>query len=142
MLLETGVFCCTDELGDEKLLAVVSLWQWAQSNCELKGVPIDVHKVEDMFANKKIDWEHLRRHTMSRDPLPIIICENFRAMASEIVDENHTYAAMAKAVASAARSGVRFLIEPSVPDYVITRIQMERFLLPPEVLLSSPDRDS
>ncbi|MBY6139336.1 hypothetical protein KUV26_07785 [Leisingera daeponensis] len=138
----TEVFRYTDELGNEKLLAVAPLRRWAESNCDLKGIPIDVRKVEDMFENEKIDQEHLRRHTMTRDPRPIIVCENFRGMASEIVDGNHTYAAMATAVALAERSGMRLPMEPTVPGYVITRAQMERFLLPPEVLLPSSLADN
>ncbi|MCG7522736.1 hypothetical protein [Ruegeria sp. Ofav3-42] len=130
------VYKYTDEFENEQLLAVEPLRRWAESNCELRGIPLDIKKVEDMFANKKIDRKHLQQHTMTRDPRPIIVCEDFGGMASEIVDGNHTYAAMATAVAIAARTGFPFPTEPTVPGYVITRKQMEQFIIPSEARLT------
>lgn len=123
------VFQYTDEFGHEQWLAIEPLRRWAEANCELRGIPIDLHKVEDMFANGKIDPEHLRHHTMNREPRPIIVCEDFQGDASEIVDGNHTYAAMATALILAERLGITLPSEPSVPGYVVTRAQMERFLV-------------
>lgn len=130
---ETELFQYTDESGNEQWLAIKPLRHWAEKNCKLQGIPIDIRKVEDMFANGKIDEEHLRQHTMTHLPRPIVVCENFREEASEIVDGNHTYVAMATAVALAERQGMSFPGSAAVPGYIVTRTQMEKFLIPPEM---------
>ena len=132
------IFQFTDESGTEQWLAIEPLRHWAEANCEPRGVPIDIRKVEDMFANGRIDPEHLRKHTMQRDPRPIIVCKDFQGIASEIVDGNHTYAAMASALMMAEREGIQLPGSPNIPGYVITRAQMERFLVPLEARTAGP----
>ncbi|MBU2485796.1 MAG: hypothetical protein KKG78_12000 [Alphaproteobacteria bacterium] len=136
---KTEVFQYTDEFGIEQWLDVASLRRWAEENCELFGIPIDIHKVEDMFANGRIDEERLRKHTMKNLPRPVIVCEGFiSGGASEIVDGNHTYVAMATALALAEKQGIRLPGPAAIPGYVVTRAQMERFLIPPEMRKGNP----
>lgn len=128
------VFRLTDEAGQEKCVAVDPLRQWAEENCELCGIQVDWGKVEDMLSHDKIDRNRLQNYTMTRLPKPIIVCENFMGNASEIIDGNHTYVAAALMHAMAAQAGISLTKEPVAIGYVVTREQMEMFLVPAEAL--------
>lgn len=127
------VFQYKDEAGIDQYLIIEPLRRWVEANCTLVQIPIDLLKVEDIFASGKIDPDHVQSYTMQRMPRPIIVCEDFDGIASEIVDGNHTYVAMATAFALAEREGITLPISPRLPGYVISKKQMEQFLLPSEL---------
>ena len=137
--ITTEVFHYTDDTGVERWIAIEPLRRWAEANCKISSVPIDIRKVEDMFANKRIDESRLRDHTMQRQPRPIIICDDFFNGLSEIIDGNHTYVAMATFIALAEQEGLNMPGPIGVPAYIITHSQMEQFLIPPEALRKKQD---
>lgn len=115
--------------GFERVLNVEAMRVWAENNLQLEGVDIDINKVEDMLKNDRIDREYLLNYTMHAGPKPILVCVDFVDDRSEIVDGNHTYVAMALALARAAEMGISMPGPLRAPAYVFEREQWSRFLV-------------
>jgi hypothetical protein len=126
---KTEVFAYDDANGVKRMLNVATMRAWAQQHLPLVGVDIDIDKVEDMLKNGRIDREHLLTHTLPAGPKPIIVCADFENGCDEIVDGNHTYMAMALAIAEAAAMGNSPSVPMRIPAYVFERDDWMRFLI-------------
>lgn len=129
---KSEVFVFTDESGEEQWLAVEPLRHWAEENLSLVGVDIDPAKIEDILSNGRINKDHVTKVTFKSNPRPILVCEEFAEGRAEIVDGNHSYVAMAVAVAKAGEMGIQLTKKPAAPAYVVGRQDWTRFLIPME----------
>lgn len=107
---------------------VCAMRKWCKSNLEPLAAPIDMGRVERLLESGAVDAEHIRNHTIIREPEPIIICRDGAGPGEDqIVDGSHRFVAFAMAAALANR------LDMLVPAYLLMPDQWRQFLVPAHV---------
>lgn len=122
------VFSFTDESGDSKHLDVEAMRRWAESNMVMEQADIDLVKIEDMLKNKRLDVGYLQQ-AIEKEPKPVLICLDFKLGMSEIVDGNHSYAAVGMFALKAQEMGMPVPQPLRVAAYCFKRPDWQMFLL-------------
>lgn len=115
------VFEYRDADGIQRRLDTDAMRDWAGLHMMQEAVGIDLEKVSDMIRNGRINSGSLLKKAIEGSTRPIIVCTDFLDGEAEIVDGNHTYAALAITTMTAAGDEVAFCNPAAAPAFIFER---------------------
>lgn len=122
----------TGKDGKPLHLDIMSMRRWAEQHAERVSIPIDLEYIERLFARNAITSERvIAVMSASAFPKPLLMCRDINSDGDEIVDGNHTYAALGLSLAAAVCAGQRPPnFKPLANAYMLLPEHWQQFVLP------------
>lgn len=131
----------TGKDGEPLHLDVVSMRRWAEQHAERVSIPIDIEYINRLIARGAVTQERVIAVMENPDgPKPLLLCRNINSDGDEIVDGNHTYAALGWALATAERQGkLPTGFTPRANACELFPEHWQRFIIPSSLFAKKPD---
>ena len=140
LVVKSEVYSMTGKDGEPLHLDVVSMRAWAEQHAERVSIPIDLEYINRLIAREAITQERVISIIGdATGPKPLLLCRDINTDGDEIVDGNHTYAALGMALVTAQRQG-------SLPPGFVPRANAfellpehwQRFVIPLSMFAKKP----
>lgn len=104
--VKSEVYSMTGKDSEPLHLDVASMRRWAEQHAERVSIPIDIEYIDRLIERGAITQERVIAVMKNPDgPKPLLLCRDINSDGDEIVDGNHTYAALGWALVTAERQG-------------------------------------
>lgn len=110
-----------DGSGNPMFFDISSMRSWAEQNCEIFRMPIDLDRAARLVESGAVEPDHIFNHTVRNDLKPLIVCTGLVG-GDQIVDGAHRYVALCSGV-------VMFGLDPPVPAYVLQPDEWKPFII-------------
>lgn len=139
-VIKSEVYSMTGKDGEPLHLDVVSMRAWAERNAERVSIPIDIAYINRLIARDAITQERVRAVMADPSgPKPLLVCRDINNDGDEIVDGNHTYAALGMALLTAERQGTLPLgFVPRAAAYELLPEHWQKFVIPLSMFAKKP----
>lgn len=139
-VVKSEVYSLTGKDGELLHLDVVSMRAWAEQHAERVSIPIDLEYINRLIARDAITPERVKAVMADPSgPKPLLLCRDINSDGDEIVDGNHTYAALGMALLTAERQGSlppEFV--PRAAAYELLPEHWQKFIIPPSMFAKKP----
>jgi hypothetical protein len=139
-VVKSEVYSLTGKGGESLHLDVASMRAWAEQHAEQISIPIDIDYIERLIARGAITEERVKAVIGNPDgPKPLLLCRDINSDGDEIVDGNHTYAALGFALVTAQQQGglpPGYL--PRANAYELLPEHWQRFVIPISMFATKP----
>jgi hypothetical protein len=139
-VVKSEVYSLTGKNGEPLHLDVVSMRAWAEQHAERVSIPIDLEYINRLIARNAITQERVKAVIANPDgPKPLLLCRDINSDGDEIVDGNHTYAALGMALVTAQRQGsLPPGFVPKANAYELLPEHWQRFVIPLSMFAKKP----
>lgn len=139
-VVRSEVYSMTGKDGEPLHLDVVGMRKWAEQHAERVSIPIDIEYINRLIARDAITEDRDRAVMGNPDgPKPLLLCRDINSDGDEIVDGNHTYAAMGLALMAAERQGgLPPGFKPRANAYELLPEHWQRFVIPLSMFANKP----
>lgn len=118
-----------DGSGNAVYFDVSSMRKWVAANLDWIHLEIELHRVERLIKSGAVDPDHIREHTLKREPEPLILLRDAAGKGEDhLVDGSHRMVAF-------ALISLRYTGEvPAMPAYIMLPHQWEQFVIPSDLV--------